>query len=84
MSRTGWGLREFSDVELALCFELPDYVTWEDRFLRDIVVPLQLFRSVIEFVAGGIDLRSPRTKRVHQSDNESHVKAADVVWLEPI
>lgn len=41
MSSTGWGMRELSDEELSLCFELPDYVVWEDHFLRDII-PLQL------------------------------------------
>jgi hypothetical protein len=58
MSRTGWGSRPLTDSELSLCFELPDYLQWQDRFLRDIV-PLQMFRSVIEAVVVGLAPVSP-------------------------
>ena len=30
MSRTGWGSRPLTDSELSLCFELPNYLSWND------------------------------------------------------
>jgi hypothetical protein len=31
MSRTGWGIRQLTDNELRVSFDLPDFVEWEDR-----------------------------------------------------
>ena len=62
MSRTGWGYRPLVDLELASCFDRPEYLPWNDRYLRDIV-PLQMFRSVIEAVVDRHDKASgPNTE----------------------
>ena len=80
MSRSGWGMRELTDLELSSCFELPDFVNWDDRFLRDIS-PIQMFRSVIEcimkrFTSPSMDLvmtasptELPPPKRIKQTDS---------------
>ncbi|KAI2511897.1 hypothetical protein MHU86_2413 [Fragilaria crotonensis] len=86
MSRTGWGLRILSDLELSSCFDLPDYVPWDDRFLRDIV-PLQMFRSVIDYVSGSSCIQSPPAKRrlkLSISSDSSHEMVEDVVWVESV
>ena len=66
MSRTGWGVRSLSEEELSVCFELPSFVPWDYRFLRDIV-PIQLFRSVLDHVTDHILPSSPPPKRVLRS-----------------
>ena len=48
-SRMGWGKRPLEDPDLALAFDLPDFVAWESRFLMEIV-PLQLLRAVMDVV----------------------------------
>ena len=48
-SRTGWGKQPLEDPELALAFDLPDFVAWEARSLTEIV-PLQLLRAVMDAV----------------------------------
>ena len=80
MSRTGWGIRSLQDTELAACFELPDYLGWEDRFIRDIV-PLQLFRSVIDCITG-VNVQGPpiRSLAPPMRPNEAS-DPTDVVWL---
>lgn len=87
MSRTGWGLRQLTDDELSACFELPDYVKWNDRFLRDIV-PLQMFRSIIDSVVSTTHAPEPLSKRritVSASDDEIRDRGApDVVWMESL
>ena len=83
MSRTGWGIRESSNKELALRFELPDYVSWNDRFLRNLV-PLQMCRAVIDSVmiedTPGEPL--PRRQKVDHHESDHLLSSAqDVVWL---
>ena len=82
MSRTGWGMRELSDGELASCFELPDYVIWHDRFLRDLV-PLQLCRSVIDAVTASSTLQAPRAirQRLDCTATSETSSASDAVWI---
>ena len=82
MSRTGWGIRELSDPELAACFDLPDYVSWIDRFLRDLV-PLQMCRAVIDFVTKSTSMEPPTVKhkpRISVGDI-SLPSLNDVIWL---
>ena len=62
MSRTGWGIRELGDPELSFYFEQPDYLTWSDRFLRDII-PLQMCRAVIDAVT-----KLPRMEHPNKSE----------------
>ena len=82
MSKTGWGMRELIDEELSSCFELPDYVPWIDRFLRDIV-PLQLCRTVIDVVTRSetVDPPRPRPTMVIEDDDFGSTSNQDVVWL---
>jgi hypothetical protein len=82
MSRTGWGIRPLSDLELSACFELPEYVAWEDRFLRDLI-PLQLCRSVIDSVTHATTLDPPRVKsRLNPSVEDMSLPSfQDVIWL---
>ena len=83
MSRTGWGLRSLSDMELSSCFELPGYVVWEDRYLRDIV-PLQMFRSVIESVCADLSptcRSSPKRGRLLTADA---LPQPDGIWLDAV
>ena len=67
-----------------MAFELPDYVAWNDRFLRDIV-PLQLCRAVIEFLTeNGVTeppLRRGKTNRSEVANDSSY---QDVEWLPSI
>ena len=81
MSRTGWGMRSLSDEELSLAFELPDYVAWNDRFLRDIV-PLQLCRAVVEFLTeNGVTEAPLRRVKTNRSEVANDSSNQDVVWL---
>jgi hypothetical protein len=87
MSRTGWGIRELTDEELASCFELPEYVTWYDRFLRDLI-PLQLCRSVIDSVAESAHTDQPPQKARHadvsveEDEHTTYIPSyQDVIWL---
>ena len=84
MSRTGWGIRELSDDELSLCFELPSYVMWEDRFLK-CILPLQLFRSVIDCVTGHLEVTPAPLKRHTASQDEVvSFPEIDACWLPSI
>lgn len=82
MSRTGWGIRELGDLELSSCFELPDYVTWSDRFLRDII-PLQMCRSVIDSVTKTTLTEPPKRKHKTGSSDDfgAMTSTKDVFWL---
>ena len=83
MSRTGWGIRPLTNEELATCFELPGWVPWNDRFLEDIV-PLQLFRAVMDSVTESTLLEPPRSKprKVEMvGDSHHHQVSTDVIWL---
>ena len=81
------GYAALSDDELALCFELPVYLIWDDRFLRDIV-PLQMFRSVIDAVTESMHPapRPPPFKHLNTSAafNGEMSDSPDVSWLEGI
>ena len=84
MSRTGWGIRNLTDDELRVSFDLPDFVEWEDRYLKDIV-PLQLFRSVIESVLEKPRPEPPRTRmKLTEDDTIFPASNQDVAWLESI
>ena len=82
MSRTGWGLRKLTEEELSACFELPGYLAWNDRFLRDIL-PLQMFRSILDSVTDSTSPEPPRTKpKVGEiKDITSPFVSEDVIWL---
>ena len=83
MSRTGWGMRPLDNSELLACFELPDYIAWQDRFLRDIV-PLQLFRSVIDSVLGDISYDAPRRSPALTATPIPNGASRDVIWLSKV
>jgi hypothetical protein len=50
MSRSGCGIRPLDPVELVVCFDLPTHMKWDLSFIVTEIVPLQLFRAVIDFV----------------------------------
>ena len=92
MSHTGWGKRVLDKCELALAFELPDFVDWEDRFLSEIV-PLQMLRAVMDEVLGKMVPPVVRdTKRRKTNSTEIRVSASglpgndsiDQHWLPPL
>ena len=81
MSRTGWGIRSLSDGELSACFELPGYVVWNDRYLKDII-PLQLFRSVVDCLTASSNSDPPRVKlRNDHFTTTGSNSSLDAVWL---
>lgn len=45
---SGWGKRALEESELALAFELPDFVEWDSKFLTEIVLLIQMLRSVMD------------------------------------
>ena len=85
MTRTGWGIRALQDSELCSSFELPDYVLWNDRFLRDLV-PLQMCRAVIDSVIDS-KIHSPAPSKRSSVSVErtahppSRTSSQDVIWL---
>ena len=83
MSRSGWGIRSLTDAELAVCFDLPSFVGWDSRFLRDIV-PIQLFRSVLDHVTDVMHESSPSPKRIASCASVAPIADCGVstdVWL---
>ena len=85
MSSTGWGIRTLSDLELASCFELPDYVLWDDRFATDIV-PIQMCRSIVDLIIHRLCPQSPdpQKKPRHDLAGEQREITPDGVWLPQI
>ena len=85
MSSTGWGIRTLSDLELASCFELPDYVLWDDRFATDIV-PIQMFRSIVDLIILRLSPQSPDSQKKPRHDfaGEQREITPDGVWLPQI
>lgn len=81
MSRSGWGYRSLSPSELGCCFDLPEFIEWDRRFLTEIV-PLQLHRAVMDFVLEKLVCGDPRPvkcrKLIADSVSDSPV---DGVWL---
>ncbi|KAI2495940.1 hypothetical protein MHU86_18550 [Fragilaria crotonensis] len=53
-SRTGWGQRPLVAAELAHAFDLPSFIPWETG-MEDFMVPLQMFRVVLDGVVGMFD-----------------------------
>ena len=82
MSHTGWGQRSLTPNELGACFDLPGFVEWDPRFLVDIA-PLQLFRSIIDWVTE-IDSPPRPTKCLKGIRNTTSSASADGVWLATI
>ena len=82
MSRSGWGMRELTTLELGSCFELPEYVIWEERFLRDIV-PIQMFRSVIDAIVARFAVESPNVTPAVEVPATAfkRSKQCDSTWL---
>ena len=88
MSRTGWGSRCLTEEELGACFELPPYVSpWDIRFISDIV-PIQLYRSVLDHVTDHIlPALPPLSKRALISKLDHDLSASPVstdVWITSI
>ena len=86
MSRTGWGLRPLTDGELSLCFELPPFVEWNDRYLRDLV-PIQMFRSILDAVISELDTKVAPLKRLAvptRAANASSSGSGGDVWIEAV
>ena len=81
MSRTGWGLRPLSHGELGACFDLPTTIDWDPSFVTSIV-PLQLFRAVIEHVISRMDPASTQPPKLRKISALPEIKAKpDGVWL---
>ena len=87
MSRSGWGIRSLTDEELGLCFDLPPFVPWDFRYLRDIV-PIQLFRSVLDHVTERMDPQSSTPKRILSSavldEASDRLPFSNDTWLSSI
>lgn len=82
-SRTGWGRRMLDECELALAFELPDFVRWDKRFLTEIV-PLQMMRAVMDEIVAQLTPAERPEKRIkvsHSPLESSPVTDADRHWL---
>jgi hypothetical protein len=80
-SRTGWGKRALEPEELRLAFELPDDVAWNPEFPHEIL-PLELFRSVVEVVLEVLIPPVSRTiKRAKFIPEESPAVCEDRTWL---
>lgn len=70
--------------ELATCFDLPPYIEWNPIFVTAIV-PLQLFRAVIDFVLVAQCISSPApAKSQRLLDSSAPVVPMDGVWLPSI
>jgi hypothetical protein len=84
MSRTGWGFRSLTSQELHACFDLPDFIEWDSRYITSIV-PLQLFRSVIDFVLDSIMVNNCRPEKCRKL-NQGFARIPDVdgIWLPSI
>jgi hypothetical protein len=86
LSRTGWVQRPLDPVELAMSFELPEYIPWKSSYVHSIV-PLQLFRSVIDHVLEQLAPVSPAFQKRKVSrgtdvtSNTSDAIPEDGVWL---
>lgn len=84
---SGWSVRALADDELSSCFELsPDYVKWNDRFATDII-PIQMFRSVIDLVLHRLCPQSPdqsKRSRIRSQSPAGESAEPDGVWQENV
>ena len=79
-SRTGWGKRVLEPEELRLAFELPEDIAWNPELPQEIL-PLELFRAVVEVVLEVLIPPSSRMiKRAKFIPEESAV-CEDRSWL---
>ena len=49
-SGTGWGQRKLIPTELAHAFDLPGYIPWEPTWIQGGLIPIHLFRVVLDQV----------------------------------
>ena len=90
-SRTGWGQRMLEASELAMCFELPDFVEWDPKFATSLI-PLQLFRVVIDTVLdqlmelsippGSAPITAKKRRLITLASDEGEPR--DGIWLSQI
>jgi hypothetical protein len=87
LSHTGWVKRPLDPVELAMSFELPEYVPWNSSLAHSIV-PLQHFRTVIDHILGQLGPPSPPVCRQKMSCGNKPCEevqlAEDGIWLPSI
>ena len=84
-SRTGWGKRNLTHAELEHAFELPSFVSWE-AVQGWKLLPLQLFRVVLDIVLGGLapavqERGGPRQKLALLTDLSVDPLPLDAEWL---
>jgi hypothetical protein len=88
-SFTGWAYRTLESSELAVAFELPEFVEWTDGLAVE-ALPLQLLRSVMEHflprvqVAAEPDPPGKRRKLESSPQNVRSLSESNVVdmqWL---
>ncbi|KAI2505418.1 hypothetical protein MHU86_9031 [Fragilaria crotonensis] len=76
------GKRSLDDCELALAFELPDFVTWDIKFVTEIV-PLQMMRAVMDEIISQLTPPGEASKRLKISHTpaSSICSEADRHWI---
>jgi hypothetical protein len=75
LSRTGWSQRSLDASELALCYDLPEFVPWVASYAQAIV-PLQILRTVMDTV---LDQLAPPTDQMMTSKPKlHHVACVDI------
>ena len=88
-SRTGWGYRTLVDSEIGQAYDLPSFVSWEARFVKDIL-PLQVFRVVAEAAWNAISLKvldedmscTKKSRGTHEEGD--HTATIDAFWVQSI
>ena len=82
-SATGWGMRTLEPSELAVSYELPDWVPWEHEFQR-FLVPLQILRAIMDQVFESVAPTQGEGRSTRQRRTESAVVSKsmrDITWL---
>jgi hypothetical protein len=82
MSRTGWCKRPLGDMEFAMAYELPDFLSWQPDFFSEIV-PMQLFRAVMDAVLAQLNpvLAGRNLKRPKVMVPSGQMVTIDRHWL---
>lgn len=86
-SRSGWGKRFLSDVELAQAFDLPSFIPWDAAFPTNLI-PIQIFRvlvdAVLESIRPAVQERGGSRLAVARSEATVAALPLDTEWLESL
>ena len=89
-SRTGWGMRPLVEQELSQAFDLPSFLSWDDRFPREILL-LAVFRVVMEaalnelrLAEGVMKTKNPTTSHDMNTLASFELRGDNSVWLADI